>query len=295
MQVRDYLRDELLEEAGLGYLTKDELAYRLSIFDGNVGQLSPLAHKIRDDEQGPTSPLSVAEDDVSIFREDRSTSTPVGPLDIYVTRPIERGERPGVLLIHDRQGLTPHNRDVARRLAKLGYVVVAPDLLTPAGGVRSFAGSADRIAALAAIDRESMVTQLLCGVEELANMEEVDADRLGCIGFCFGGGMAWLVAVHEPRLKAAVPFYGRIPSLDLVPKIYAAILGIYGALDTQITEMATVIEPVMAAEGKSFEKEIYAGAEHAFHNDTYADRYNPEAAALAWSRATAFLSVHLRN
>ncbi len=251
---------------------------------------------IRIENQGPTSPLSVPEDDPSLQHEDRSISTSVGTLDIYVTRPLGDVALPGVLYIHDRQGLTAHNRDVPRRLAKQGYVVVAPDLLTSAGGVRLFPTEAERVGALRSIGREVMVTQLHEAFNEMASMEGVDPDRLGCIGFCFGGGgLAWQVATDEPSLRAAVVVYGRTPSLELVPKINAAVLGIYGELDPELTTMGEVIAPVMESQGKTFEREVYAGAMHAFYNDTYADRYHPEAAVRAWERVTEFLDRYLRE
>jgi carboxymethylenebutenolidase len=223
----------------------------------------------------------------------RTIDTTDGPLDLYLTRPTDGTNLPGILLIHENQGLVPHIQDVARRLAKLGYAVAAPDLLTPAGGVDSFADAAERIAALGTLDREAMVRQLLAAFDVLAGAPGVDADRLGVMGFCFGGGMTWLVATKEPRLKAAVAFYGPIPPIESVPMISAAVLAIYGELDERINAGIAQIEPAMAAAGKVFESEIFSGAGHAFHNDTNPDRYNAEAAAAAWTRATEFLRVHL--
>jgi carboxymethylenebutenolidase len=293
MEVREYLREEFLEEAEHGYLSADELARRLALFDNAEQALASGALTAKAQVPGAASPASVAENHPGVTTEDRTIDTAVGPVDIYVVRPAEQGTHPGLLLIHENQGLTVHIRDVARRLALLGYVVVAPDLLTPAGGVNSFPDAPERIAALGTLDREGMVTQLLAGFDELSGLSGVDANRLGVIGFCFGGGMTWLVATREPRLKAAVPFYGPNPPLDAVPNIAAAVLAIYGGLDERINAGIPDIEAAMAAAGKSFDKEIYDGAQHAFHNDTNPDRYNPDAAPAAWSRATAFLGEHL--
>lgn len=293
MDVREYLREELLEEAELGYLDAPELARRLALFDQATPRSS--AAPMKAEVPNAASPLSVPENDSSVIGEDRTIDTPVGPLDLYVVRPAEAtGPLPGLIVIHENKGLVPHIRDVARRLAKLGYVVVAPDLLTPVGGAGSFADDAERIAALGTLDREGMVTQLIAATDELASLDGVDSNRLGAIGFCFGGGMTWMLAARDSRIKAAVPFYGPIPPLDLVPTINAAVLGIYGALDERITAQGEEIEKAMAAAGKHFEKEVYPDAQHAFHNDTNPERYNAEAAAKAWQRATEFLAAHLK-
>ncbi len=294
MDVREYLREEFLEEAELGFVSSDELERRLSLFDGAGVQAVDRAPSAKAQVPNASSPLSVSESDSSVVGEDRTIESAVGPLDIYVVKPSGEGPFPGVVLIHENQGLVPHIRDVARRLAKNGYVVLAPDLLTPAGGVNSFADSAERIAALGTLDRGEMVTQLLAAFQELSTLSNVDASHLGVLGFCFGGGMTWMLATREPRLKAAVPFYGPIPPLESVPEIQAAVLAIYGELDERINAGIAQIEPAMAAAGKSFEKEVYEGAGHAFHNDTNPDRYHAESASSAWSRAVAFLDSHLK-
>jgi carboxymethylenebutenolidase len=294
VEVREYLRDEFLEEAGAGFYSQEELARRLALFDGGIAQ--KIGEKVKNMAgDSSATPASVPEDDATLTGEDRTIDTSAGPLDIYVARPKDAGDHPGIVLIHENQGLVPHIRDVARRLAKLGYVVVAPDLLTPAGGVASFGDAPERIAALGTLDREQMVVQLVAAVDELVGLSGVDANRIGAIGFCFGGGMTWLLSTREPRLKAAVPFYGPNPPLDQVPNIQAAVLAVYGANDERINAGIADIESAMSAAGKSFEKEVYDGAGHAFHNDSNPDRYNEAAATRAWSRATSFLQQHLNS
>lgn len=292
MEVREYLRDEFLEEAEAGFYSKEELERRLALFDGGIAQKTTDRVKNMAGESS-SGTASVPENDSSLTSEDRTIETSAGPLDIYVTRPAGAGSFPGVVLIHENQGLVPHIRDVARRLAKLGYVVLAPDLLTPAGGVATFAETPDRVAALGTLDKDQMVAQLLAAADELAGLEGVDVSRLGVIGFCFGGGMTWLLATKEPRLKVAVPFYGPNPPLEDVPNIQAAVLAIYGANDERINAGIPDIEAAMSSAGKAFEKEIYDGAGHAFHNDTNPDRYNAEASTQAWARATAFIGQQL--
>jgi carboxymethylenebutenolidase len=113
-------------------------------------------------------------------------------------------------------------------------------------------------------------------------------------GFCFGGGVTWQVAVHMPELLAAVPYYGPHPDPSDVPNIRAAVLAIYGENDTRINSGIPAIEEAMQASNKVYEKMIYPGADHAFHNDT-GSRYNPEAARDAWGRTLAWFEKYVRN
>jgi len=113
-------------------------------------------------------------------------------------------------------------------------------------------------------------------------------------GFCFGGGVTWQVAVHMPELLAAVPYYGPHPIASDVPNIYAAVLGIYGGLDSRIDSGIPAIEEAMKANNKIYEKMVYPNADHAFNNDT-GTRYNAEAAKDAWDRALAWFEKYVRS
>jgi carboxymethylenebutenolidase len=187
-----------------------------------------------------------------------------------------------ILVCHENRGLNPHIEDVTRRLAKAGYVALAVDLLSRLGGSAQV-GEANVPGALGNIDPDQYVADFKSGWAYLRGKSYADASRVGMVGFCFGGGVTWLMAVAMPELKAAVPFYGPPPPVEDLPKIQAAVLAIYGALDQRITSTAERIEAAMHANGKIFEKEIYSNADHAFHNDT-GSRYNLEAAKAAWAR-----------
>jgi carboxymethylenebutenolidase len=178
--------------------------------------------------------------------------------------------------------LNPHIEDVTRRLAKVGYVALAVDLLSRQGGSPQV-GESNVPGALGNIAPTQFVSDFKSGWAYLQEQPFADAERVGMIGFCFGGGVTWLMAVEMPELKAAVPFYGPPPPEEDLPKIQAAVLAIYGELDGRITGTAERIESAMLANGKIFEKEIYPNADHAFHNDT-SSRYNAEAATAAWAR-----------
>jgi carboxymethylenebutenolidase len=200
----------------------------------------------------------------------------------YLARPKRDGSAPVILVCHENRGLNPHIEDVTRRLAKAGYVALAVDLLSRQGGSPQV-GESNVPGALGNIDPAQFVSDFKSGWAYLQDQPFADAERVGMVGFCFGGGVTWLMAVEMPELKAAVPFYGPPPPEEDLPRIQAAVLAIYGGLDQRITGTAEHIEAAMRANNKIFEKVIYPNADHAFHNDT-GSRYNPEAARNAWAR-----------
>lgn len=239
---------------------------------------------VQSTDASPTGPVAgtVAPDDPSVN---------AGPVEFpgeganllgYLARPSQEGQFPVILVCHENRGLTPHIQDVTRRLAKAGYVALAVDLLSRQGGSAQV-GEANVPGALGNIDPSQFVSDFKRGWAYLQGQPFADATRVGMVGFCFGGGVTWLMAVEMPELKAAVPFYGPPPPEEDLPRIQAAVLAIYGELDNRITSTAERIEAAMLANGKIFEKEIYPGADHAFHNDT-SSRYNAEAAMAAWAR-----------
>jgi carboxymethylenebutenolidase len=214
----------------------------------------------------------------------------------YVACPLEGGgRRPTVIVIHENKGLVPYIRNTARRLAKLGYVAVAPDLLAPFGGTDAFATPSEATAALKERDPQALIDDVRQVVDDVCRRDDVDDMRVGIIGFCFGGGVAWKVLTQEPRLAAGVPFYGPSPTEDEVPGIDAPVLAIYGELDERITSQLPAVRAAMDRHGKQLETLVVPGAQHAFHNDTNPDRYDAEAARNAWEAALDFLATHLRH
>ncbi len=196
-----------------------------------------------------------------------------------------------VLVCHENRGLTAHIEDVTRRVAKAGYIGLAVDLLSRQGGTAKV-GDANVPGALGNIDPAQFVEDFKNGWAYLKTLPHAEAQRVGMVGFCFGGGVTWRVAVGMPELKAAVPFYGPPPAESDVPKIQAAVLAIYGGLDQRITGTAPAIEKAMQTNQKVFEKVIYPDADHAFHNDT-GPRYNLKAAVDAWGRTLAWFEKYL--
>ncbi len=211
----------------------------------------------------------------------------------YLARPASDTVSPVILMCHENRGLTPHIQDVARRFAKAGYVALAVDLLSRQGGSAAL-GESNVPGALGNIPPEQFVDDFKSGWQYLQEQSFADAARVGMIGFCFGGGVTWQVAVHMPELLAAVPYYGPAPDTSDVPSIHAAVLAMYGGQDNRINSGIPAIEEAMKANNKIYEKMIYPNADHAFNNDT-SSRYNPEAARDAWERTLAWFAQYVRN
>jgi len=214
-----------------------------------------------------------------------------GDLDAYLARPKGEGPFAVVLVCHENRGLTEHIRDVTRRLGKAGYVALAIDLLSRLGGTDAV-GSDNVPGVLGGMDPDQFVQDFVSGWRYLSSQPFADAARAGMVGFCFGGGVTWLVATRMPELKAAVPFYGPHPSLDAVADIQAAVLAIYAGRDQRINQGIPPIEAAMRQHGKTYEQVVYPETDHAFHNDT-GSRYNPEAAQDAWRRTLEWFARYL--
>jgi carboxymethylenebutenolidase len=209
----------------------------------------------------------------------------------YLARSIQGDARPVVLVCHENRGLTDYIRDVTRRLAKAGYAALAVDLLSRQGGSAKVGANAVP-GALGNTPPAQFVQDFQSGWEYLKTQPFAQTERVGMVGFCFGGGVTWQVAANMPELRAAVPFYGPQPPPEDVPGIQAAVLAIYGGKDSRIDAGIPAIEEAMEKNNKIFEKIIYPEADHAFHNDT-GTRYNPQAAEDAWAQTLAWFSKYL--
>ena len=197
----------------------------------------------------------------------------------------------GVLVIHENRGLTPHFHDLVKRFAAEGYSALCVDLLSPEGGTASFTDPAAAPTALSKAPEARLVGDLRAGIDEL--QRRVPDAKTGAVGFCFGGGMTWnLLNVGESRLAAAVPFYGPAPENPDFSKAKAAVLAIYGGLDARVNATRERAEAALDKAGLVHEIRVFDGADHAFFNDT-GPRYNPQAAAEAWTAVLAWYGKHL--
>ncbi|AHG22462.1 dienelactone hydrolase [Chania multitudinisentens RB-25] len=208
----------------------------------------------------------------------------------YLVLPAKaKGPVPGVVVVHENRGLNPYIEDVARRLAKAGFVALAPDGLSSVGG---YPGNDDKGRELQQqVDPEKLMNDFFAAVEFLISHKSTTG-KVGITGFCYGGGVANAAAVAYPELGAAVPFYGRQPKAEDVPRIKAPLLLHYAELDTRINEGWPAYEAALKAAGKTYEAYIYPGVNHGFHNDS-TPRYDEAAAKLAWDRTLAWFRHHL--
>lgn len=213
-----------------------------------------------------------------------------GQVRAYLVRPAQpKGRLPGVVVVHENRGLNPYIEDVARRLAKAGYIALAPDGLSSVGG---YPGNDDKGRELQQqVSPEKLLNDFFAAIEFLQKHKD-GSGKVGITGFCYGGGVANAAAVAYPGLAAAVPFYGRQARLEDVPRIKAPLLLHYAETDARINEGREAYEAALKAAGKTYESHVYPGTNHGFHNDT-TPRYDEAAAKLAWSRTLAWLQRYL--
>ncbi len=211
----------------------------------------------------------------------------------YLSAPEGGGKFPAVLVIHENRGLNEHTRDVARRFAAEGFVALAPDILARKGGTGAMESPDKAREAISTITPEDAIIDLKAGVAFLDKHAKVKSGRLGSVGFCWGGARSFLLAVEEPKLRAAVVFYGSAPPPEKLAEVRAPVLGLYGETDERITSQVPSVAEALKKAGKKFDYKIYPGAGHAFFNDT-GQRYDAGAAKDAWTRALAFLRENLK-
>jgi carboxymethylenebutenolidase len=196
----------------------------------------------------------------------------------------------GIVVVHENRGLNPYIEDVARRAALAGFITLAPDALTPLGG---YPGNDDAGRDLQSKrDPKEMLEDFITAFYYLKNHKDCNG-KVGVVGFCFGGGIANMMAVRIPELAAAVPFYGSQPTAEDVPKIRAPLMLHYASLDTRITGGWPAYEAALKANGKKYQAFIYDNVNHGFHNNT-TPRYDKAAADLAWGRTIDFFKEYLK-
>ncbi|WP_103335926.1 YghX family hydrolase [Pseudotabrizicola formosa] len=208
----------------------------------------------------------------------------------YLVRPAAAtGRVAAVVVVHENRGLNPYIEDVARRVAKAGYIALAPDGLSSVGG---YPGNDEKGRALQAqVDPTKLMNDFFAAIDFLM-AHETTTGKVGITGFCYGGGVSNAAAVAYPELACAVPFYGRQAAAEDVPRINAPILLHYAELDTRINEGWPAYEAALQQAGKTYEAHIYPGVNHGFHNDS-TPRYDEAAAKLAWDRTLEWFAKYL--
>ena len=238
------------------------------------------------------SSFTVIQDDNEPVSQFVKYPAPKMEIRAFLAHPKTGGKFPAVVVIHENRGLQPHIQDVAKRFAKEGFLSLAPDALTPVGGTPE--NDQSRASELIrGLDNDDTVNNMVAAVKYLKT-HPLSTGKVGCTGFCWGGAMTNQVAVNSPDLDAAVPYYGRQPATEDVAKIKAPIMAHYAENDQGINAGIEAFEEELKKQKKDYQIFIYAGTAHAFNNDTNPDRYNAEAAKLAWGRTTSFFKEKLK-
>jgi carboxymethylenebutenolidase len=307
MALHDYLAGEVGEDWADGIISRREALRRLALLGLSVGSAVALLEACAPADGPaslrPSASASTASPGASSPGGSSPRASAAGPPadGEAITFPGPTAELQGffvaagapkgaMLVIHENRGLNDHIRSVASRLAADGYSALAIDLLSEEGGSDALA-QGDIQAALSRASTERLVGDMKAGLDELAR--RTPDGKLGAIGFCFGGGMVWaLLDAGDPRLAAAIPFYGPAPAAPDFSGNTAAVLGVYAEQDARVNASRETADAALTAAGLEHEIKVYPGVDHAFFNDTGA-RYNAEQAAAAYADVLAWLGRYL--
>ena len=270
-----------------GDIPRRAFMQRLTVLTGSAAAATALLPLLRNDY---AQAAFVAADDPRLASERVSYPSGEGAIKAYLVRPKAKGKRPAVIVIHENRGLNPHIEDVARRFALEGFLTLAPDLLSVAGGTPPDEDQARDLHAKTNV--ADMTTAANASVPFMLRHPESNGN-VGAVGFCFGGGVINRMAAANPELKAAVVYYGVQVPADQVPGIKAPLLLHYAGLDQRVNAGIPAYEAALKANNKRYTIYMYPGVNHAFNNDTSEARYHKEAADLAWTRTVEFLKMTL--
>jgi carboxymethylenebutenolidase len=292
-ELQRYLAEEVAEDHADGIITRREAMRRLGLL-GLSGAVAssllasfPRAAESRHRSKGPrhSSAGGASIEWAPVPTEAVTFPGPLGTL-LGAWAPAAR-PRGGILVIHENRGLTEHIRSVAGRLAAGGYSALALDLLSEEGGTAAIGDEAQVAAILASVPPERFDADMQAAVTELTR--RLPRKNLAATGFCFGGGMVWrLLASNERRLAAAAPFYGPFPENGSLKGSKAAVLAIYGGLDTRVNATRDAAQAALEEARLKHQIVTFTEADHAFFNDTGA-RFNAAAAAEAYRRLMDWL------
>jgi carboxymethylenebutenolidase len=305
-----YLGQEMIEKYEAGLLSWGRMLRSLILIGGSTaaagaflaassGPDSGSRPPIRIPEfkfQPATGPLVVKEDD-----PDLETATVSFQSDTevygYLARPKAASSNatyPGVIVIHEAGGLMEHIKDVTRRVAKAGYIALAPDLVSRWGGTDSLSFE-KVIGVLANAKPEELLKDLDAALGFLEKQPGLGSDKFGVVGLCLGGGYSLNFAAHNPKIAAAVCYYGVTPQPpEKMSATNAAILSHYASTDDRVNATVPEIERVLKEHGKIFEKRVHQGVNHGFNNDNLANLFNEAAAVSAWKDTINWFDKYLK-
>jgi carboxymethylenebutenolidase len=293
MAFTHYIATEIAADYADGLVSRREALRRLALVGLGAGSASAVLAACSGGVPRSTAApgqVSTAEAPSGGTAEVLAFSGPAGQLRAAWAGAAE--PRGAVLVIHENRGLTDHFKALPRRFAADGYSALAVDLLSREGGTGSFPDPAEATAALAAAPAERLVADLSAGIDELER--RVAGQRVGAVGFCFGGGLTWeLLNAGEARLAAAVPFYGPLPASPDFSRAKAAVLAIYAELDARVNRSRDAAATALDRAHLVHEIMTFPGVDHAFFNDT-GPRYNARAAAEAYRAVLGWFARYLQ-
>jgi carboxymethylenebutenolidase len=297
MALRDYLVGEVAEDYSDGVLTRREALRRLALLGLGAATASALLAACAAEPAAPPASAPPPTGDppgraqsVGPGQEIRFAG-PSGELIGAWAAPTGAALKGALLVVHENRGLTEHFFDLVGRLAGVGYGALCVDLLSAQGGTAALTDPAQAPTVLADTPVDVLLADLRAGIDELGR--RVPGAKVGVVGFCFGGGMTWqLLQAGEPRLAAAVPFYGPVPDQPDFHRVTAAVLAVYAALDDRVNAGRERAEAALRAAGVTYWIRTFSGADHAFFNDT-GPRYNAAVAAAAYTEMLDWFDRHL--
>lgn len=281
---------KLYDDFQCGRIERRDFIRKLSVLTGGTAAAMGLL-PLLNSQSAYASALSLEDED--ILSEFITYPGASGEITALLSRPKGETKLPAVIVIHENKGLQPHIQEVNKRMAKEGFLAIAPDALSPLGGTPKEDVDAARTK-MRELDGAQTTKDFVAAVKYL-NTHPLSSGKVGCTGFCWGGAMTNQVAVNAPDLDAAVPYYGRQPAAEDVPKIKAAIMAHYAGEDERINAGIEAFEKSLKEAGVEYQIFVYEGAQHAFNNDSNPSRYHKEAAQLAWKRTIGFFKEKLKS
>jgi carboxymethylenebutenolidase len=281
---------DLYDDYAHNRINRRDFVQKLSIYAVGGLTVSSLMSFLMPDYKNN---LQIKADDPRLKSEYVTYQSPKGggSIKALLSMPVDAKKKlGGIVVVHENRGLNPYIEDVGRRAALAGFISIAPDALTPLGG---YPGDDDKGRELQSKrDKNEMLEDFIAAYDYLKSHKDCNG-KIGVVGFCFGGGIANMMAVRIPDLAAAVPFYGGQPPAEDVPKIKAPLLLHYAGLDTRVNEGWPAYEKALKENGKEYTAYIYPNVNHGFHNNT-TPRYDKAAAELAWKRTIDFFNEKLK-
>ena len=271
-----------------GRLTRRGFLKKLSLVTGSAAAAAALLPVIESNE---LMAAKEAGKNQALVTEFVNYPAATGNMKAFMARPKKGKKFPAVIVIHENRGLVPHIRDVTRRMADEGFLALAPDALSPVGGTPDDTSNVREL--FGKLNNDETTKNFVAAVKYLKTHPKSNG-KVGCTGFCWGGAMTNNVAVNSPDLNAAVPYYGRTPVPEDVEKIKAPVMAHFAGNDPGINAGIPAFEEALKKYNKEYQIFMYEGASHAFNNDSNPERYNEQAAKLAWERTVNFFREKLK-